>query len=123
VLVRSGGSTARAVAGAGCVSTLFGYVHRIETGYTTVRTRAGGQTRVAHSPGSLCRIDGAVPSAKGSTTLDERPVQSWENWQQGVAVVQYEDGDKPFSLESIFIDTVADHRAAYGGQVYTPLKS
>jgi hypothetical protein len=120
VIVRNGGSTARAVAGAESVSTLFGHIHRIETGYATVRTRAGGQTRVAHSPGCLCRIDGAVPSTKGSTTLDERPVQSWENWQQGLTVVSYRDGDEPFSLESVFIDTVSGHRAAYGGRVYTP---
>ena len=61
-----------------------------------------------------------MPSAKGSTGLDGRPVPSWENWQQGLAVIRYEEGDHPFSMESVFIDTMAGHRAAYGGQVYEP---
>ncbi len=119
--MRSNASTARAVASAESVSTLFGHIHRVETNYTTVRTRTGGITRIAHSPGCPCRIDGAVPSTKSSTTLDGRPVLSAENWQQDLAVVHNEEGDGPFSLESVFIDTMAGHRAAYGGQVYTPL--
>ncbi len=99
VIVRSSGSTARAVADDETVSVLHGHTHRAETAYKTTRVRSGGRTRVVHSPGCLCRIDGAVPSTKGSTMLDERPVQSWENWTQGLAVVHYQDGDGPFNVE------------------------
>ena len=120
VIVRSGGSTARAVADDETTSVLHGHIHRIETAYKTVRTRGGGRIRVVHSPGCLCRIDGAVPSTKGSTTLDGRPVQSWENWQQGLAIVTYGGCDQPFSLESVHIDATAGYRAVYGGSVYLP---
>lgn len=119
--VRSGGSTAAAVVKDDHVSTIFGHVHRVETHYIT-RQEFGGKARtlVAHSPGALCRIDGAVPSMKGSTTLDGRPVLSAENWQQGLSVVHYEPGGDSFSIESIFIDTFNNHRARYAGKVYTP---
>lgn len=43
---------------------------------------------------------------------------SFEDWQQGLAVVSYRDGDEPFSLEGIYIDTMSGHRAVYGGKVY-----
>ena len=119
-IVRSGGSTARAVAEAERASVIFGHVHRIETHYKTASTHGGGITRLAHSPGCLCRIDGAVPSANGSTTLEGRPVRKYEPWQQGLAVVSYEDGDAPFHLEQVVINTFDGYTAMYGGKIYTP---
>lgn len=119
--VRSGGSTAAAVVKDDHVSTIFGHIHRVETQYLT-RQEFGGNARtlVAHSPGSLCRIDGAVPSATGSTTLDGRPVLSHENWQNGLSVVHYEPGGDSFSIESVFIDTFNNYKTRYAGKVYTP---
>jgi len=99
--VRSSGSTAALVVDDERVSTIFGHVHRIELAYKTRRVRAGARTSLAASPGTLARIDGAVPSTKGSTDPLGRPVPAVENWQQGVGVVTYEDGDRPFALELV----------------------
>jgi len=101
--VRSGGSTAKAVSQDERVSTIFGHIHRAETHYKTVDVRGEARINFAHSPGCLCRIDGAVPSFKGSTDLMGRPIVSHENWQQGISVVTFVDGDGDFSLEHIFI--------------------
>ena len=101
--VRSNASTAKAVSQDERVSTIFGHIHRAETHYKTVDVRGEARINFAHSPGCLCRIDGAVPSAKGSTDLMGRPIVSHENWQQGISVVTFVDGDGDFSLEHIFI--------------------
>lgn len=120
VKVRSSQSTAAAVVKDDDVSTIFGHIHRCETEYLTRQNRQGGRTLVAHSPGCLCRIDGAVPSVKGSTDLTGRPVESYENWQQGLTIVHYEPGDGGFSLEPLFIDTFNGYRVRYGDRVYSP---
>jgi hypothetical protein len=118
--VRSAGSTASAVVNDARVSTIFGHIHRVETQYITRSDRSGGKSLVAHTPGCLCRIDGAVPSVKGSTDLTGRPVESYENWNQGVSVVRYQEGDGAFAIESIFIDTFRGHQMRVGDKVYTP---
>jgi hypothetical protein len=119
--VRSGGSTAMAVAREERVSTIFGHVHRIETQYHTSDVYGGGSIRFAHTPGCLCRIDGAVPSVHGSTDLSGRPVAKYENWQQGLSVVSYREGDSPFNLESVFINTTDGYRTVFGGKTYLPV--
>jgi predicted phosphodiesterase len=118
--VRSNGSTAKAVVDEERVSVIFGHIHRIETHYKTSETYSGGRVRLAHTPGCLCRIDGAVPSTKSSTDLSGRPVTHHENWQQGLTVVSYGEGDKPFSLESVFINTFEGYTASFGGHLFTP---
>lgn len=117
-VVRSNGSTAKAVVDEERVSVIFGHIHRVETQYKTVDIREGGRTRLAHTPGCLCRIDGAVPSVHGSTDLQGKPISRYENWQQGLSVITYRDGDEPFSLESVFINTADRYRAVYNGNVY-----
>lgn len=99
--VRSSGSSAALVVDDERVSVLFGHVHRIELQHKTRRTKDGPKQSFAASPGCLCRIDGAVPSVKSSTDPMGRPLLSWENWQQGVAVVEYEPGDGRFHLELV----------------------
>ena len=116
--VRSSGSTAKAVVSDERESTIFGHIHRIETHYATSGNRAGGRTRLAHSPGCLCRIDGAVPGFKSSTDLTGRPVTSFEDWQQGLTVVEYQDGDNPFQIHPVFISTFDKYRTVFQGKVY-----
>ena len=99
--VRSSGSTAAAVIDDERVSTIFGHIHRIELQHKTRRVRAGARFSLAASPGCLCRIDGTVPSVKGSTDPMGRPVPAVENWQQGLAVITYEEGDGPFAVELV----------------------
>lgn len=99
--VRSSGSTAAAVIDDEAVSVIFGHVHRIELQHRTRRNRFGRKQTFAASPGALCRTDGAVPSAKSSTDPLGRPVTTHENWQQGVAVVDFQPGDGLFNLELV----------------------
>ena len=58
---------------------------------------------MAASPGCLARTDGKVPSTKGGIDLDGVPLESYEDWQQGLAVVRYEEGDGRFIYNDIGI--------------------
>ncbi len=120
LLVRSGGSTAAAVVKSDGVSTIFGHVHRIEVQYLTEHTRKGGRTRLAMTPGCLCKITGQVPSVKSATDLLGRPVPSTENWQNGLAVVDYRKGNCNFSVHPVYINTFSGYEARFGGKVYLP---
>ncbi len=122
VKVRSNGSTAAAVVKEDGVSTIFGHVHRLELQHLTRRVRGSGKSLLAATPGCLCRIDGAVPSAKGSTDLSGRPVESAENWQQGVCVVEHREGRSSFALHLVHIDTYSDYETRFNGRLYLPRK-
>ena len=102
--VRSSSSTAKAVVDDERGSIIFGHVHRLETEYKTVRTRHGEKTRFAASAGCLCRIDGAVPSMKSGIDPMGRPLQTWENWQQGMVFVDYVPGDGGYNLNPVYIN-------------------
>lgn len=99
------GQTAGKVVQQELVSTIHGHIHRHETAYKTRNSRGRAKTVVAHSPGCLCRVDGAVPSQKSSTSLRTgKPSRHFEDWQQGLTVVRYQpDGDQKFVLEPVFI--------------------
>lgn len=120
---RSGASTAASVVRAEDASTIFGHVHRVEQQYKTQNRFGGARTIGAFTPGCLCRIDGAVPSAKGSTKLDGRPVENYEQWQQGLAIVDFVKDDGPFAYEQVFINTHEDYRTIYRGKEYKPYQS
>lgn len=102
------------------VSTIFGHVHSIELRQKTRQVYQGQRTNFAASPGCLCRIDGAVPSVKGGIDLWGRPLLSFENWQQGAAIVTFEpDGDRHnyeqlsiFGGTAIWRDRMFDARGA-----------
>lgn len=116
--VRSSGSTAKLVSDDERCSTIFGHVHRIETHYKTVQTYEGGKTNAAFSIGCLCRIDGGVPSTKSGYDLDGNSVTNYEDWQNGLAVVSYEDGDSPFNVQSIYINTFNQYETYLNGKRY-----
>lgn len=97
------------------VSVVFGHVHRIETTYRTRNTRGKPKISVAHTPGCLCRIDGAVPSVKSGVDAFGRAVTSWENWQQGITVVRYQEDDGRFKLEPV---EILEGHAIHGGQEF-----
>lgn len=115
--VRSSGSTAASVIDDERMSVVFGHIHRIELQHKTTRVRGGARTNLAASPGCLCRTDGAVPSVKGATDPFGRPLASYENWQSGMAVVNYQEGDSPFNLELVAIH---DHGALFRGELFDP---
>lgn len=113
--VRSGGSTASAVVDDERVSTIFGHIHRIEEKYKTRHTRNGPRHTLAATSGCLCRIDGAVPSTKGSTDPLGRPLFSAEDWQNGLGTVEYEEGEGWFDYNSYLI---VEGRMRFNGKTY-----
>lgn len=102
--VKSSGSTAHVYLNNEKTSVIYGHIHRIELAHKTREDYEGPKTIMAASPGCLARIDGAIPSTKGGVDLDGRPLTRHENWQQGLAVVNYEtDGDHKFQYHSLTI--------------------
>jgi len=100
--VKSSGSTAHMYLANEKVSVIYGHIHRIELAYKTREDFDGPRTIMAASPGCLARIDGAVPSTKQGMDIDGRPLVSTENWQQGLAIVEYEtSGKQRFTYECI----------------------
>lgn len=101
------------------VSIIFGHVHSMEYRAKTRRvfdgSKAVSKQSFAASPGCLCRIDGAVPGVKGGIDSWGRPLTSYENWQQGVAVVSYVPGNGRFSYEQV---PIFDGSAVYRGRVF-----
>jgi predicted phosphodiesterase len=102
--VASGGSTAHKYLASEKTSVIFGHIHRREWAERTRDDHDGAYTIMAASPGCLARTDGVVPSTKGSTDLDGRPLYRSEDWQTGCGIVTYEPGDGKFVYEQIAID-------------------
>lgn len=115
--VNSNGSTASKYLAREKVSVLYGHIHRREWAEMTREDHDGPRTILAASPGCLARIDGAVPSVKGGVDLDGRPLVRHEDWQQGVAVVDFEPGDGPFHLELV---PIREGHARWRGRDYAP---
>lgn len=113
--VNSGGSTAMKYTNEmPHISTIFGHIHRQEIQSKTTFDREGKIKAMAISPGCLCRVDGHVPSVKGSTNIEGKPVTYWENWQQGIAVIRYKD-EGSFHVDLVHID---DGKTLYKGQEF-----
>jgi len=73
------GGTARNMISESTVTHIFGHIHRREWVSQTLHTRHGQRVIEGFCPGCLCHVDGRVPASKGEL-----------NWQQGLAVVDYE---------------------------------
>ena len=116
--VNSSGSTASKYLAREKVSVLYGHIHRREWAEMTREDHDGPRTVLAASAGCLARIDGAVPSVKGGTDLDGRPLVRYEDWQQGIAVVDYEPGDGAFHLELV---PIREGHARWRGTDYCPV--
>lgn len=76
-----------------------GHIHSFEYGQQT-HPRTGKITH-ALSPGTLSKVDGAVPSVKNARRNDGSRTNKVENWQQGFAVVTY----RP-STDETFVEMV-----------------
>ena len=87
------------------VSVGYGHIHRQELLQETRHTARGPRTHFAGSPGTLCKIDGAVPSAKtGINSHGKQANKKHENWQQGLWVFWYQpEGKQLVSIEPISI--------------------
>ena len=113
--VASGNSTAHKYLATEKTSVIYGHIHRREWAERTREDWDGAKTVMAATPGCLARIDGVVPSTKQGTDLDGRPLRRMEDWQQGLAVVTYEEGEGRFVYEQIAIH---DGWAQYRGKDY-----
>jgi hypothetical protein len=113
--VASGGSTAHKYLATEKTSVIYGHVHRREWAERTRTDYHGARTILAASPGCLARTDGVVPSTKGGTDLDGRPLIRHEDWQQGLSVVRYEQGDGRFVYQQVAIH---DGWAMHEGKEY-----
>jgi predicted phosphodiesterase len=99
--VVSKGSTAHKYLDNERTSVVYGHIHRREWAERTREGATGPNTILAMSPGCLADIRGRVPSVKGGTDLDGIPVAVAEDWQQGVGVFTYEEGDGVFIPEQV----------------------
>lgn len=113
--VKSNGSTAHAYLATEKTSVLYGHIHRREWAELTRDDYDGPKTILAASAGCLARCDGAVPSTKGGIDLNGRPMTVTENWQQGICVVTYKDGDSEFHLEMV---PIREGKMFYRGKMW-----
>lgn len=100
----SPGATARAMVESKRASVVFGHIHRRESVSLSYATRHGTVEATAICPGCACYVDGRVPGSN-----------SGDNWQQGIAVIDYDvDGN----AGSVFAVPVTDGAAVFGGALY-----
>lgn len=102
-------------------SVIYGHVHRREYAARTYRIGSTARTIYAASPGCLARLDGAVPSTKGATDLDGRPLiaDGREDWQQGLGLVYRHVDTGRHVYENIAIESDGPTRwARYNGRLY-----
>lgn len=119
-VVKSGGSTAAELTKREHVSVLFGHIHRQETHYQTRNARGRSATVMAHSPGTLARVDGAVPSVHSAVAMRTgKPVKVFEDWQQGLTVVRFDPEGTDSSSFAIEPIRIVNGTAIHRGIVYT----
>jgi predicted phosphodiesterase len=102
-LARTQQSTATAYLNREKTSVVFGHTHRREYAARTRDDHDGPREVMAASPGTLARVDGAVPSTKQGTDLDGRPLVRHEDWQSGAAVIPYNPETGDFVYEQVAI--------------------
>lgn len=115
--VRSRGSTAPVYANEEELSTIYGHVHRREA---YARTNRMGRVIMGLSYGTWARTDGAVPSYGNSVDDEGRVVPRQENWQNGMGVIEYRDGDSPFQEHFIHIDKTENYKTNWDSREFKP---
>ena len=97
------------------VSVIVGHTHRIELAHKTRAVHKGFKQNFVACIGCLCRTDGTVPSTKGSISAFGRPVVAYEDWQNGIGVLTYKEGDGDFHLDII---PIISGKAIFRGKQY-----
>jgi len=120
-LARPSGKSARAVVNRERVSTIFGHTHRIEQASQTSQDYHGGKQHQTFNIGTLSLINGGVPSGKsGYDSRTGQTLQNFHDWQHGLMVVDYQEGDKPFHAQQVHINTFDDYNTRFNGKTYQP---
>lgn len=96
------------------ISRAHGHTHRLEVQSKTTFDRMGKIRSMALNPGCLCRVDGAVPSVHGAIGANGRSAQNFEDWQQGVIVIRYQEDD--FFVDGLI--QIDSGRTVYQGQEF-----
>lgn len=113
--VNSSGSTAALEVRDALECRVLGHVHRREFHARSFDTLAGPRTVWAASPGTLSRVDGAVPSFhSGVSGATGASIPRQESWQQGVGVIRLIEGVTPI-WEQVPIENGV---AYYGARQY-----
>lgn len=120
-LARPSGKSARAVVSRERVSTIFGHTHRIEQASQTSQDYNGGKQHHTFNIGTLSKIDGGVPSVKtGYDTKTGAHIENYMDWQHGLMVVDYQEGDAPFHAQQVHINTFDGYTTRFNGKTYKP---
>ncbi|NCU38095.1 hypothetical protein EOL96_03520 [Candidatus Saccharibacteria bacterium] len=102
-------------------SFLSGHTHRNESASTRTRIdETTWVTREGHSFGALCKLDGTVAGITSGRRLNGSNVVSTPNWQHGIGIVEYKEGDEPFDVHHVRIHTEDGYRAKFGGNTFYP---
>lgn len=83
---------------------VFGHIHRAESATIDRPSRTGVKKATAFTPGCLCRIDGEVPGHS-----------LYQNWNQGLGLVEYVTGAKDAATTHI---KISNGEATYNGKKY-----
>lgn len=97
------------------VSVIHGHTHHSYQEYRTLPVNGKPTLQMVGSPGCLCSVTGNVPAHNSGILDSGRPAPRVMNWQQGIFVVSYEDGDGWFSVENVVIHR---GRALFRGKSY-----
>jgi hypothetical protein len=96
------GGTARKFLEDAAGTFIFGHQHRREWAAVTLTARSGRFEVEAFCPGCVCHTDGRVPGTKAR-----------QNWQQGLALVDYQVGGRAYEITPI---RIVEGRAIWDGQ-------
>ena len=92
-VARQSFATVKKIADRSAVDEIVGHIHRKEMASKTYHNKGGSFSTKAYCPGCVCRVDGIVPAQKAN-----------QQWQQGCAVVDYEQNGTMFAICDIGID-------------------
>jgi len=98
------GATARAMIDKKRCGTIYGHTHTTEMLVKRFQAREGSINAVGFCPGCACHIDGRVPGSSPD-----------RNWQQGIAIVDYDDRSG-YTITPIPIN---DGTAIWNGRLWT----
>jgi len=86
------------------ISRGIGHIHRCEQATKTTYKKGKPVTNMAFSAGTLCRLDRTIPQSG-----------TRQNWQQGFATIQFEEGDGLFNVN---LHHIEQGKAIVGNKVY-----
>lgn len=111
------GSTAAKYLARYAISIMFHHDHR--RGYER-RVFPDGKAIEAFGFGCLADTSGSVPSYNSSVDTKGYVIPRSENWSNGIGLISYNKGDKPFSIEAIPIEKQDGYLAIHDHKTYKP---